>query len=348
MNAELARGAGDRPPTMRDVATAAGVGLKTVSRYVNGETNIADPLRVRIAEAIELLGYRRNLAAASIRPGWTSKVIGLITSDLANPYYSTLAHAAESVAWQAGYLLTTFSSEEDGERHDLAVDRLIDQRVDALLIVPPRNPGRAWSQLRPPLPPVVFLDRPAVLDGAPAVLADNAGGAREAAIELARNGARRIAFVGDSQQIYTMAERLRGYLDGLAQVGLTPGPISHAAHSQEEARGVVSGLLAEGAADAIFAANNRAAMGALHAFADSGGRLPMIAFDDFEAAEVVRPRISVVSQDVARMGALATEIAIRILQGTPPVSDRTVLGTRLILRGSEKPDSPTILDRLPE
>lgn len=338
MNSGAAHAIGHRPPTMKDVAEAAGVGLKTVSRYVNGETNINPALRERIKSAIDALGYRRNLAAASIRPGWTTRVIGMITSDLANPYYSTLAHAAESVAWSAGYLLTTFSSEEDGERHDLAIDRLMDQRVDALLVVPPRKPGRAWLDLRGTHPPVVFLDRPSVLEGAPCVLADNAGGSREAAMELAQHGAERIAFVGDSEQLYTMSQRLRGYRDGLAQVGVRSGPISHAAHSQEEAHAVVMGLLQEDGADAVFAANNRAAIGALHAFADSGRRLPMIAFDDFEAAKVVRPQVSVVSQDVARMGALAAEIAIGMLQGQVPHSDRTVLGTKLLLRGSERPD----------
>ena len=339
MHPDLTHGRGLRPPTMKDVAAAAGVGLKTVSRFVNGESNINPELRQRIAAAIEQLGYRRNLAAASIRPGWTSRVIGMITSDLANPYYSTLAHAVESVAWSAGYLLTTFSSEEDGERHDLAVERLIDQRVDALLVVPPRRPGKQWSELPGARPPVVFLDRPSVLDGAPCVLADNAGGSREAAFELARLGAQRIAFVGDSEELYTMSERLRGYRDGLAQAGVRPGPISHEAHSEEEAHEVVTALLEEGSADAVFAANNRAAIGALHAVADAARRLPMIAFDDFEAAQVLRPRISVVSQDVVRMGALAAEIAIGILHGQPPFSDRTVLGTRLILRGSELPDA---------
>lgn len=135
-----------------------------------------------------------------------------------------------------------------------------------------------------------------------------------------------------------VSERLRGYRDGLAQVGLRPGPISHDAHSQEDAHEVVLGLLDDDGADAVFAANNRAAIGALHAFADSGRRLPMIAFDDFEAAKVVRPQVSVVSQDVARMGALAAEIAIGVLKGRSRATDRTVLGTKLILRGSELPD----------
>lgn len=83
-------------PTMNDVAREAKVGLRTVSRYVNGQTNIDPALAARIGEAIVTLGYRRNLAAVSIRPGRTSRVLGLIISDLANPYYSVLTRSIET------------------------------------------------------------------------------------------------------------------------------------------------------------------------------------------------------------------------------------------------------------
>lgn len=312
--------------------------LKTVSRYVNGETNIDPGMMERIGAAIVKLGYRRNLAAASIRPGWTSKTVALISSDLANPYYSALAFAVESTLWELGYLLTTFSSEEDGHKHDQAIDRLIEQRVDALLVVPPRNPGRPWASVRPPVPPVVFLDRPAVLDGAPSVLADNAGGAKSATVELARNGARSIAFVGDSLEIYTMAERIAGYRVGLSEVGLEDGPVDTNAKTVEGAEAAVTKLLHDGTADAIFAANNRAAIGALRAYAKTGHRLPMIAFDDFEAATVVSPAVSVVAQDVAGMGSLAAHLVVKILRGEGDPPATTVLPTELILRGSELPD----------
>ena len=147
-------------PTMNDVAREAGVALRTVSRYVNGATNIDADLAERIRLAIEELGYRRNLAAASIRPGWDSKVLGLIIGDLSNPYYTALTRAIEREASDRGYLLITASSEEDGIRHDKLVDRLVEQRVDGLIIVPPRNPSRAWQALTDSLPPTIFLERP--------------------------------------------------------------------------------------------------------------------------------------------------------------------------------------------
>lgn len=333
-----------RPPTMNDVAAAAGVGLKTVSRYVNGATNIHPDLSERIGAAIDALGYRHNLAAASIRPGRSSKVIGLIISDLANPYYSVLARSVERVCTEHGYLLMSASSEEDADRHRLLVDRLVAQRVDGLVVVPPRHATTPWATRTVEHVPMVLVDRPTgPLETAQVhtVLADNAGGAARGTVAMLEAGARRVAFLGDSLELYTMQERLSGYRQALADSGspTTPAPepiISDGAHTVEDAAAVVAGFLAAGEVDAVFAANNRAAIGAVQAFATAGRRLPIVGFDDFEAAPLVRPAVSVVAQDVALMGQVAAETLLALIAGTsgPPVTH--TLDTRLELRGSER------------
>lgn len=325
-------------PTMNDVAREAGVGLKTVSRYVNGETNINPAMAGRIADAIAALGYRRNLAAASIRPGWTSKTLGLIISDIANPYYSVLTRAIEGYAREHGYLVISASSDEAGARHDVLVDRLMEQRIDALIVVPPREKGRDWSTVPPPIPPIVFIDRPVELAGTDTVIADNAGGAQSAVAELIRNGARRIAWVGDDLSIYTMQERYRGYALTLEAAGIAVDEelIASTAHTSEQAADAVGRLIDDGGADAIFAANNRASVGALLAFRGRG-RVPLIGFDDFEAAQLSTPPVSVVSQDIPEMGRLAAQIVIDRLAGAGEEPSRHVLPTTLRLRGSEKP-----------
>jgi LacI family transcriptional regulator len=324
-------------PTMIDVATEAGVALKTVSRYVNGADNINPAMAERIAAAIAHLGYRRNLAAASIRPGWTSKTVGLLISDLANPYYSSIARAAESRLRDAGYLLITASSEEDGATHDRLVDSLFERQVDAIIVVPPRAPGRDWATVADPHPPVVFIDRPAPLAGADAIIADNRGGAL-AAVEKLHTAGAHVAFLGDSLSIYTMQERYLGYQDAVRGHGgdVDPALVSTDAHSEEDAYTAACALLRAGTADALFAANNRATVGALRAFADTGVRLPLIGFDDFEAATLVRPAVSVVSQDTQAMGRLAADVVLRHLTGDgDTAASLDVLPTRLVLRGSE-------------
>lgn len=329
---------GTQSPTMNDVAREANVALKTVSRYVNGETNINPVMGDRIGAAITKLGYRRNLAAASLRPGRTSRILAIITSDLANPYYSALTRAVEETARRHKYLLISASSEEDGEVHDRVVDRLMEQRVDGLIVVPPRVPGRAWLDVTPPLPPLVFLDRPAEAPLADTILADNAGGAREATAELLRHGAEHVSFVGDRLSLYTMKERLAGFMRATEDAGKEPEAdlVRSGAHSVEQATEIVKSLLNDGRTDAIFAANNRAAMGAVLAFRDVGRRVPIIGFDDFEAANFASPAVSVVSQNIHQMGTVAAEMAIARLGGDASDPKSVVLPTRLILRGSER------------
>ena len=325
-------------PTMNDVAREAGVALRTVSRYVNGATNIDSELAERIRLAIDSLGYRRNLAAASIRPGWDSKVLGLIIGDLSNPYYTALTRAIEREASDRGYLLITASSEEDGTRHDKLVDRLVEQRVDGLIIVPPHRPARLWSEVAGTLPPIVFLDRPVAGIAADAVLSDDAGGADAAVQALIDAGARSVAFVGDSLSIHTLEQRMRGYECALSRNGIEIRTelVFTEAHSEAQARVAVTRMLSDTGADAIFGANNRATIGALWAFRDAGRRLPIIGFDDFDLAELMQPEVSVVSQDIEQMGTLAASLLIERLNGIDTGHQDHVLPTTLILRGSEQ------------
>lgn len=327
-------------PTMNDVAREAGVALRTVSRYVNGATNIDSELAERIRVAIDSLGYRRNLAAASIRPGWDSKVLGLIIGDLSNPYYTALTRAIEREASERGYLLITASSEEDGARHDALVDRLVEQRVDGLIIVPPHRPARSWEDVAGTLPPIVFLDRPVSGISADAVLSDDLGGARAAVSSLIDAGARSVAFVGDALSIYTLEQRMRGYERALIEIGfeIRPELVFTEAHTEEQSRAAVARMLTETDADAVFGANNRATIGALRAFHDVGRRLPLIGFDDFDLAELMQPEVSVVSQDIEQMGTLAASLLIDRLHGFGDLPRVHVLETTLILRGSENPD----------
>ncbi|WP_159622598.1 LacI family DNA-binding transcriptional regulator [Ruania rhizosphaerae] len=328
----------DRGPTMIDVAEAASVSLKTVSRYVNGATNINPELAERIREAVQTLGYRRNLAAASIRPGWTSRMLGLIIGDLGNPYYSTLARGVEREVHARGYILTTASSDEDATRNDELVDRMLEQRVDGLIIVPPYTGGRSWADLPPPLPPRVFVDRPAPDGGGPTVLADNAAGAARAVELLLQEGATRIAFVGDSELISTMAERRQGYEAALLAAGVEvePSLVNHGVHTDEQAARTVETLLTEHGADAVFAANNRASIGALRAFRARGERVPLVGFDDFESAELTSPPTTVVSHDIAEMGAIAARTLLDLIDGVEPIERSIVLPAVLRQRGSEK------------
>ncbi|MGO1410413.1 MAG: LacI family DNA-binding transcriptional regulator [Microbacterium sp.] len=319
-------GAG-RVPTMRDVAERADVGLKTVSRFVNGETNIRPQLAERIARAIDDLGYRRNLAAASIRPGQQSRVLGLIIGDLGNPFWSGMARAAERVCAERRWLLLTASSEEDPDRFARLIDRLVEQRVDALMVV--RPPGEELPALERAAGdvPVVAIDRPSE-HAACNVLYDNAHGAR-AAVEILRTHGR-VGYVGDTTGMWTMSERFRGYSEAVGAVD--EEIVRHSAHTMEEAQKAAAELLDAGV-DALFTANNRASVGALLAFAAAGRRVPMIGFDEFEAAKLANPPVSVANAAPEVLGRAAAEAAFSLLDGAAPPD--VLLEPDLVLRGSE-------------
>ena len=333
----------DRIPTMVDVARLAGVGLKTVSRYVNGEQNINPELATRIAKAISDLGYRRNLAAASIRPGWTSKVLGVVVSDLGNPFFFTFARMIETAARKRGYLVIIASSEDSGDLQDQIIDRLLGQRVDGLVIVPARAGRLVLSELRPPVPPTAVLDRPIDSDEVDTILADNYGGAFEATNVLLRNRPGRIGFLGDHLTMFTMRERHRGFVDAVAAASETGAPVPQmeiavGGHALEDSAAWATELLERHKVNAIFAANNRAAMGAIVAFRKLGRRVPLIGFDDFEAAPLLMPAVSVVTQDESQMASIAVDRVVDRLEGKElPHENVTVVPTELILRGSELP-----------
>lgn len=318
-----------RAPTMNDVAAHAGVGLKTVSRYVNGETNIRPDLAERIAEAISALGYRRNLAAASLRPGQRSGVIGLIIGDLGNPYWSSVARAAERMCAERRHLLVTASSEEDPDRFAALADRLVDQRVDALVVVPPPGDESPAIERAARHVPVIAIDRPSP-HATCSIVYDNRGGAEAAVAILREHGP--VGYIGDTLAMWTMAERFGGYA---AAVGAVDERIvAHDAHTMDDAISAAARVVRAGAR-AILAANNRAALGTLRAFADRGERLPLIGFDDFELATVVKPPVSVATPDSAALGARGAAAAFAALAGEA-VADE-VLAPALLLRGSERP-----------
>ena len=162
-------------PTMKDVATRAGVALKTVSRVVNDEPGVTPETASRVRNAINELGFRRNDSARLLRKGQTAS-IGLIMEDIGDPFYSALSRAVEDVAHWNGSLLFTGSSDEDPQREQELVLALCARRVDGLIVIPASGDHRYL------LPEIaagvasVFVDRPAGMIEADAVLADNVGG----------------------------------------------------------------------------------------------------------------------------------------------------------------------------
>lgn len=325
-------------PTMVDVAADAGVSLKTVSRVINGVATVDAGLAERVNASIEKLGFRRNVVAASLRSG-ASATIGLITADLANSFYTSVASAVSAVAVRQGFQVIMASTDEhpDAERA-LALD-LCQRRVSGLILVP-SGPTQAYLQPEIRLgTPVVFLDRPGVDAAADAVLIDNRGGAEAAMRELLDAGHRRIALLFDALAIFTMGERLEGVkaaLEGVG-VGLDPALLATDLHTPELARAALQRLLAEpDPPSAVFCANNRATIGAVEALVAAGARMPVTGFDDFEASRLLPFPVRLVDYDTPQLGVAAAERLFARIGGDRSNPVVVLQPTHLVDRGGAR------------
>ncbi|MDQ1588121.1 MAG: LacI family transcriptional regulator [Microbacteriaceae bacterium] len=323
-------------PTMNDVASDAGVSLKTVSRVVNNVATVDPELVAKVFASIKSLGYRRNGIAASLRAGGETRMIGLITEDLSNTFYITLASAVAKVARARGFQVIMASSEEDPEiERELALD-LCQRRVSGLLVVP-TSADHHYLQAEMDLGvAVVFIDRPGSGLDADAILVDNQGGARSAVERLISNGHRRIGLLMDSLSIYTMRERLAGARDALAAAGADDDPalLVENVHAPDDAASAVRAMLdlAE-PPTAILCGNNRSTIGAVEEVWRSRASIEIVGFDDFEMSRLLPQPVTIVDYDTSALGTRAAERLFDRIDGIASEPFEQLLPTHLVDRG---------------
>ena len=325
------------PATLQDVARAAGVSAKTVSRVVNGEPGVHRDTAVRVQQAITSLGYRRNDVARNLRMGISVSAVGLLIEDLANPFYANLARAVELVARRHGHVLViTSSGEEPTHERELVTD-LLGRGVEGLLVVPAGQDHRYLEATRRPGVPVVFLDRPPGGIEADTVLLDNVAAGRTATQHLLAHGHRRIAFVGDATSVMTSADRLAGYVEALeaAGVALDESLIRLNPPHVDAAQASTRQLLAlERPPTAFLAQNNRNCLGVTRALRALGEVRALVGIDDFELADMLPTPVTVIGHDPADMGRAGAELLFARMSGDSRPPQRITMPVRLIERGS--------------
>ena len=325
---------------MRDVAALAGVGVKTVSRVVNGESGVSAELSTRVLDAVELLGYRHDMAARSLRRAdRRTATIGLLLDDLANPFSSALHRAVEDVAWQRGFLVFAGSSDASSERERELLRAFVSHRVDGLLLVPALFDHSTLLPERRLGAPVVFVDRLPVFLEADSVTADNRNGAATAVRHLVAYGHRHIAFLGDLHTIWTARERHAGYQEGLAAEGVAydESLVRYDVHGLEVAERVALELLdGPDPPTAVFSGQNLITAGVVRALRRRGAqhRVALVGFDDLLLADLIDPPVTVVAQDPAGLGRAAAELLFARLEGDAAPPRQLTVPTRLVPRGS--------------
>ncbi len=340
----MAVGARPARPTIRDVAAAAGVSLGTASRALNGHKNVSPGNVDKVRMAVSQLGFQLNAHARSLRSE-RSGTIGVLVSDIRNPFFAEIARAAEVVALENGYVTLLANADESGQQQDTYLRGMVSHRIDGLLVAPQGDGTGSLTEIVASGLPVVFVDR--TIDGldVPSVTSDSRPGLREALAHLRSLGHNRIGFIAGPQATSTGRERLAVFLSEARDAGI-PQPPELVAQGDFQARSGEVGahplMSLANPPTALIAADSLMGVGALVALKARGLRVgrdvSVIAFDDLPYASLFDPGLTVIDQDAEAMGRLAGEGLMAVIRGERPTP--VVLPTRLVVRGSCRAPAP--------
>jgi LacI family transcriptional regulator len=326
---------------MLDVARLAGVSLKTASRVLNGEPHVSAATAEKVNLAARRLGFRPNGIARELRRGARSTAVGLIISDVGNPFYARLTRGVERRLRREGMQLITASSDEDPELERRLTVEMLDRRVCGLLLTSCLPSHRHLESGQVLGIPIAFLDRPPVGLAADTVAIDNEGGARLAARHLIERGHRRIGLIGDLSRLPTHRERVRGFESAMAESGIGDWQryVRADTHDSDSAVRALHDLLdLDEPPTALFTTNNRITIGAVRALRGHPAPPALVGFDDFELADVLG--VTVISHRPEDMGTLGAEHLLDRLAGAEVDVHRSRLPVRLVERGSGERQPP--------
>jgi DNA-binding LacI/PurR family transcriptional regulator len=327
-------------PTSQDVAKRAGVSIATVSRVLNNSPHVRPAVRRKVLRAVQALRYQPNRTAQRLRAR-QSKVLGLIISDIQNPFFTSVVRGIEDVAYQNGYSLVLCNSDEDPEKEKLYVDVMRAEAVAGVIIASASEAEPQIGDLLDARIPVVALDRRIKDRRVDSVLTTNIQGAYAAVAHLIEQGHRRIGFIGLPLTRTTGRERFEGYQRALRQHRI---PVNRAyvriadAKQQGGYTATLDLLTKQPRLTALFAANNLTTLGALDAIRERGLKIPddisIIGFDDMPWATLLNPPLTAVAQPTYELGQQAAELLLARLKDPTRRVSHVQLQTTLIVRGS--------------
>ena len=334
------------PATLQDVAREAGVSLATASRSLNGSVRkVHDDYRQRVLEAAARLNYSPNLSAQAVAKG-ASSTVALLVSDIADPYFSSIAAGVIRAAEAKGLIVTMAATARSSVRELELVRALRGQRPQVIILTGSRVEGPpAHDALVAELQAFINTGGRVVLISQrelpfSTVVVDNYLGARALANSLVEQGYRRFAAIGGARALMTSTDRLSGFADGLAEHGIAihPNHVARAEFTRDGGYTAGQHLLATGitGVQLVFAVNDVMAIGAMSAFRDGGLAVPesiaVAGFDDISTARDVTPALTTVRVPLEELGSRAVELAFS--ESDSPANDVVTVGTTVVLRES--------------
>lgn len=325
--------------TIRDVAAAAGVSPATVSRVLNQRVEVGSDLRERVLAAVTELGYRPNGPARSLRKRATT-VLGIIITDVQNPFFTSMVRGIEDAAQRVGYSVVLANSDEDQDKQQRYLEVAAAEQMAGVVLAPARQSSKGLDTVVGQGIPVVTVDRRLRGEQVDSVMVNNHKAAHDATKHLIERGRRRIGIVTGPLDTTTGARRLAGYKAALKEAGLPLDEdlVAKADFRLEGGYEATRKLLRHASPDALFASNNLMTMGALQALAEDGVDIPsdiaVVGFDDLSWATALRPPLTAVRQPTYEIGQQATELLLQRIGGDVSPPRDIVLPANLIVRGS--------------
>ena len=327
--------------TIIDIARLAGVSKSTVSLVLKASPLVKTETRATVVEAMDRLGYVYNRGAANLRMA-RSNVVGMIISDLMNPFFTELAVGLESAFNEAGFVSLLANTGEDAARQARLLQSMREQGVAGIVISPAGGTSAAalLDSMRGGGPVVTMMRR--VDDSSlPYVGQDNVAGACEAVRHLVALGHRRIAYFGGFGNMTTRRERLRGYAQGLREAGLGIDPVLDIESAPTRAGGADAATIALGMQEPPTAAvcyNDMVAIGAIGALTRArkqvGRDMSIVGFDDIAEAAYTAPPLTTISADTRALGRQTAQLLLGLIAGAAAPAGPVFGPARLVVRES--------------
>jgi LacI family transcriptional regulator len=328
--------------TISEVARLAGVSISTVSRVLSDHPDVSDLTRDRVQAVIDRLQYRPSALARGLKAG-RARILGLIVSDITNPFYPELIQIIEMTAAERGYRIILCTTADDTRRTAEALEILREYRADGIIHASVRLDDRLDRLLNDPAgPPLVLLNRTSNHDAVTSITVDNRAGGFLATQHLITLGRHSLLHLAGPKWASNALARVAGFRAACTEAGLNGerARVVEVGFSVDATRHRIREALAAGPTpDGLFAVNDSIALAAIEEILDAGLRIPedvaVIGFDDTHLSGSRFVRLSSIAHNVGEMGTLAGEMLVDHIEGdTGDWPAQVVLEPRLIARGS--------------
>jgi len=333
-----------RGASIKDVAAKAGVSIATVSHLLNDTRPIRQQTRLRVLKAIQELGYSQNQTARNLVRG-KSTFLGLIVSDVRNPFFPEITAAFQEQALTHGMDAVVLNTNYDAEKTLNAVRRFIGLQVPGIALLTSQIDPAVINMLAERRIAAIYLDLGRVDQAISNIMVDYEHGIGQALDHLTNLGHRRIAYIGGPQHLSSAQRRKKAFSDTAARLGCEPDWTVDSDFTVAGGYAACANILDRYAPSAIVAGNDLTAIGILHRAFDAGLRVPtdlsVVGFDDILFAEYTQPALTTVAVPRTEIGKVAAEALWTMMADTHLAGHQFRLGTRLVIRQSTVPPAGT-------